>query len=646
MVSLAPIITLAQTDTQTDTQATGDPRLFAQTGYRIDRDSFYDYFSHRGGTTTFGYPVSRDFLFEGCIAQFFQRFVMQQCGTNGVGTMNLLDDGLLPYTHINGGTFPASDANLTARTPKVSDPTYASDVLGFVRAYAADTFDGQPVNFQQTFFSTISPDLGGSDDPAILGLLDLEIWGVPTSPPAYDPANHNFIYQRFQRGIMHFDRGCGCTQGLLLADYLKGLVTGVNLPADLAAQADKSPLLRSAATGKPPLATNYGNAFTPGAGSVTATVPSPQAATPSPTPTAVNLLAPGTQPLAAPAPVPSPDYGLSMFLWNQPATTTRDLTIASGANFHWQKTLFEWRSIEGAGKGVYNWTEADRVVKASNVAGVKIIARIDFEPMWSRKDQANNGPPDNYQDYADFITAFAGRYKPGSSVGTVDAIEVWNEVNLTREWGMQPINQQQAADYVRLLTLAYRAAHAANPSVIIIQAGLSPTGVHNADADDDAEYMAWLFQAGLKGGVNYDVLGAHGNTQATCVACDFNSLAAFGDPSFYFRRIEQLRDVQVKFGDSDRQIWLLEFGWTSDTVHPNYAWYAVSEDQKASNIIQAFQYAHQHWSPWIGVMTLWTLSDPTWTPQREEYWWAIDNPDGTPRAALNAVRTARLSGSI
>ena len=174
-------------------------------------------------------------------------------------------------------------------------------------------------------------------------------------------------------------------------------------------------------------------------------------------------------------------------------------------------------TIEGAGKGIYNWTESDRVVKASNANGIKIIARIDFQPDWARKDKANNGPPDNYQDYADFITAFAGRYKPGSSVGTVDAIEIWNEVNLTREWGMQPINQQQAADYVRLLTLAYRAAHAANPSVIIIQAGLSPTGVHNADADDDAEYMGWLFQAGLKGGVNYDVLGAHGNTQAPCV---------------------------------------------------------------------------------------------------------------------------------
>jgi hypothetical protein len=335
-----------------------------------------------------------------------------------------------------------------------------------------------------------------------------------------------------------------------------------------------------------------------------------------------------------------------MFLWNEPATTDRDLKIASGMSFHWQKTLFQWRQIEGTARGVYNWTEADRIVKASAQAGVKIIARLDFEPMWARKDQAHNGPPDNYQDYADFVSAFVSRYKPGSAIGTVDAIEVWNEVNLTREWGNQPISQQQAADYVRLLGGAYKAAHAANPNVIVISAGLSPTGVHTTDAWDDAEYLQWLFDAGLKGGVNYDVLGAHGNTQAPDVDVALGSLANFPHPSFYFRRVEQLRDVQVKAGDANRQIWLLEFGWTSDPIHPNYSWFAVSEEKKAANVVAAFQYARQHWTPWIGVMTLWTLADPTWSPDSEEYWWAIDNPDGSPRAALTAVRAARQAGQL
>ncbi|HEX2986821.1 MAG TPA: hypothetical protein VHS06_01430, partial [Chloroflexota bacterium] len=84
------------------------------------------------------------------------------------------------------------------------------------------------------------PNGGGSD--GLLALINLEIWGLPTSKPTMDPANSNFVYLRFQRGIMHFDRTTGLTQGILLADYMKSLITGQNLPGDLAAEANTSAL--------------------------------------------------------------------------------------------------------------------------------------------------------------------------------------------------------------------------------------------------------------------------------------------------------------------------------------------------------------------------------------------------------------------
>ena len=192
--------------------------------------------------------------------------------------------------------------------------------------------------------------------------------------------------------------------------------------------------------------------------------------------------------------------------------------------------------------------------------------------------------------------------------------------------------------------LAYSAAKAADPSVVVVTAGLSPTGVSDGHAADDVQYLQWLYDAGLKG--HYDVLGAHGNTQAPEVDVTPGSLQDFPHPSFYFRRIEQLRDVMVKNGDSDKHVWLLEFGWTSDTLHPNYRWFAVSEDKKAANIVKALQYARQNWQPWIGVMTLWTLPDPSWTTDREEYWWAITNADGTPRSAYTTLLQARRSGEL
>lgn len=45
-------------------------------------------------------------------------------------------------------------------------------------------------------------------------------------------------------------------------------------------------------------------------------------------------------------------------------------------------------------------------------------------------------------------------------------------------------------------------------------------------------------------------------------------------------------------------------------------------------------------------MILWTLPDPTWTPDREEYWWAITNTDGSPRAAYTVLAQARRAGTL
>ena len=222
-----------------------DARYFSQTGYRIGDDAFWNYFQVRGGVRSFGYPVSNVFVLFGMKVQIFQRQILQLRPDGGVQTMNILDDGILPYTRMNGSTFPAPDPGVIGQSPKPDAPDYLAKTSEFIRATAPDSFDGEPVNFAKTFFSSVTaqdaypngvPDGGES----LLPYFNLEIWGLPTSKPAHDPTNPGFIYQRFQRGILHYDKGCGCTQGLLLADYVKALLTGRNLPADLADQAKGS----------------------------------------------------------------------------------------------------------------------------------------------------------------------------------------------------------------------------------------------------------------------------------------------------------------------------------------------------------------------------------------------------------------------
>ncbi|MFN8637521.1 MAG: hypothetical protein U0893_27020 [Chloroflexota bacterium] len=227
---------------------------FPETGFLVDEPRFVDYFTRRGQVPTFGFPISRTIRFQGMATQFFQRIVIQLWPDGSVQPLNLLDPGLLSYTRVNGSTFPAVNERLGALAPAPGQPGYAQEVLEFVRRNAPETFNGEPVKFFTTFNSTVSPDAAfgrGGGDPNLLPLINLEIWGVPTSLPAQDPNNNGFIYQRFQRGIMHYDASCKCTQGLLLADYFKAILTGENLPIDLAAQAADSPFLRQYAPDRP-----------------------------------------------------------------------------------------------------------------------------------------------------------------------------------------------------------------------------------------------------------------------------------------------------------------------------------------------------------------------------------------------------------
>ncbi|GEM_PF-2928749 len=221
-----------------------DTHYFTETGYRVDDSAIWNYFQHRGGVRTFGYPTSRTITFLGFRTQFFQREIVQLAADGSPRTLNLLDTGLLPYTSFNDSSFPAPDPDLISTAPTPDSATYGQDAIQWALQHAPNTWHGLPVGFGRTFLSAVSLSdafPAGGGDSSLLPLLNLEIWGLPTSAPAYDPNNHNFVYMRFQRGIMHYDAICNCTQGILLADYLKALLLNQGVPADLAGEAAGSP---------------------------------------------------------------------------------------------------------------------------------------------------------------------------------------------------------------------------------------------------------------------------------------------------------------------------------------------------------------------------------------------------------------------
>ncbi|MDP8922047.1 MAG: hypothetical protein M3O34_04125 [Chloroflexota bacterium] len=270
---------------------------FPQTGFCITNPAFAQYFNNTGQVDIFGYPVSRSFTLEGFEVQIFQRVVLQMNQGN-VARLNVLDPNIMPMTRANASIFPAPDQELAAAAPQPGAPNYAQQVVEFVRSVAPNTFNGQPVNFFTEFNTTVPS--GPGDNPDIVTLRNLEIWGVPTSRPAPDPNNGGFIYQRFQRGIMHFRAEVPVTEGILVGQYFRDVIAGRNLPPDLAQDMQGSRFLGQYAPGAPNwLArpaelpnTDLTAAFEPGTGAVTpppgpppTQAPAGPTATPTVTPT-------------------------------------------------------------------------------------------------------------------------------------------------------------------------------------------------------------------------------------------------------------------------------------------------------------------------------------------------------------------------
>jgi hypothetical protein len=103
--------------------------------------------------------------------------------------------------------------------------------------------------------------------------------------------------------------------------------------------------------------------------------------------------------------------------------------------------------------------------------------------------------------YADFMTRVAA-LQP-------DAIQVWNEQNIDREW---PVGMISGAQYVALLRPAYEAIKAADPEIKVITGAPAPTGFFGGcgqgGCDDDVFYQ----QMANAGAANYtDCIGVHYN---------------------------------------------------------------------------------------------------------------------------------------
>ncbi len=356
-----------------------------------------------------------------------------------------------------------------------------------------------------------------------------------------------------------------------------------------------------------------------------------------------------SSPAPAPAPprtIPDTDvnpYGANFFLDREVEDWKRDRTVrmAHDAGIVWAKQQFSWEEIEKR-KNQFDWDKSDQIVAVFENYDLQIIARLDRPPAWARKDKAvAQTPPDNFNDYGDFVDAFVRRYR-----GRIHYIQIWNEPNIYPEWGNRPVDP---TGYVQLLEVAYRRAKAADPNIRVLSAPLAITtpgerwapDASGWRAMDDLAFLDEMYKAGAKD--YFDILSAN----------------AFGlragpdeapDPKkLNFQRVVLARGVMQKYADTDKAVWINEYGWNASPAEldpQKVIWGKVTEEQQADYTLRGITQARTEWD-WIGVFNIWFFRQVgDITPDRSDFYFRMVDVDFTPRLVYKRIKEAATTRAV
>ena len=339
-------------------------------------------------------------------------------------------------------------------------------------------------------------------------------------------------------------------------------------------------------------------------------------------------------------------FGVNVFLEQEvePAKREQAVRMAAEAGFHWLRQEFPWEDIEIHGKGDFEdrrheparsaWEKYDHIVDLAEQYDMELIVRLSNPPSWTRAAGDATGtfaPPDNYDDYGDFVAAVVDRYK-----GRVQYYQIWNEPNIYPEWGEAPVSPE---DYSELLKVAATRARAVDPNVVIISGALASTidldGVSVPGRNfNDLTYLQRMYDAGAA--PYFDVLAMQG-------------YGLWSGPTdqrmqprvINFSRPRFVRDVMVRNGDAAKPIWISEMNWNAvpdEIADKRYG--QVSPEQQAAYLPMAYQRIQQDW-PWLGVANTWYLKRATdqWEQNGQpEAYFRLLTPDFQPLPVYDSIK--------
>jgi serine/threonine protein kinase len=284
------------------------------------------------------------------------------------------------------------------------------------------------------------------------------------------------------------------------------------------------------------------------------------------------------------------------------------LNSAAELKVAWVKVQISWADLQPNSPGEFTPTfqTVKNNLELAKTRGFKVMVSFVNAPVWSRAlSYSQPGPPDDPQLFADFLTFFLAQ------TGTaVDAIEVWNEPNLKREWTGSL--EFSGKGYMDLFKPAYAAIRQYSSSIVILTAGLAPT-IDTSVSVDDRKFLRQMLDNGLNEIQDISV-GIHPYGWANppdIRCCVIQEGRGFNDNSrFYF--LDNIEVYKTILDDYSYPaiMWITEFGyasWEGLPGTPPEPWYAyLTAEQQADFNLRAFQVAES--LPYIGNTMLWNLN--------------------------------------
>jgi len=262
---------------------------------------------------------------------------------------------------------------------------------------------------------------------------------------------------------------------------------------------------------------------------------------PTPVPTATpdpNAPAPTSPP---PPPAPPPSGGGGGFELGGHINTWNYVSQMKYAGMSWAKVQ------------VHYGQDVSGLVQTAHNQGLKIqLSALGSPGMVTQ--------PNFHADYTAWVANLA---RSGA-----DAIEVWNEPNIDREWQIGQINP---AAYTQLLCASYSAIKGANPGTAVISAAPAPTGWFGGCSGNGCDDLPWLQGMYNAGAVScMDYIGAHHNAGATSPSARSGHPAddGAGHHSWYF--LPQTQLYYNVFGGA-RKLFYTEMGYASQEGVPEFS---------------------------------------------------------------------------